>query len=62
MESMGLRLWGRMEGLGLEGAMDAKSRTRPGGGVCNSEPERVELWGPGLGEWASAGWVQDGPN
>ena len=24
MESMGLRLWGRMEGLGLEGAMDAK--------------------------------------
>lgn len=39
MESMGLRLWGRMEGLGLEGAMDA-STEGPGSvvGVCNSEP------------------------
>lgn len=46
MESMGLRLWGRMEGLGLEGAMDGKLKGR--GSVVGSATVNLRGWSYGV--------------
>ena len=46
MDSMGLRLWGRMEGLGLEGAMDAKLKGP--GSVVGSARVNLRGWKYGV--------------